>query len=276
MKRSDRTVLFGVVALGLAVAFWFLALAPKRERASELEASVATVAEELETQEALVAAALESASAYDRNYSSLVVLGKAAPPSGDTPGLIEQLSTLAERADASFDSLELAQGTAAEPATPASQTTTDQNQAADAAGEAPAAEAPAGEAPADPALTIAPTEVAAAELPIGATVGPAGLGALPYVLKASGDYFQLADLLEGFDRLVGAGSGGVDVTGRLLTVNSFELNKPETGTALEAEFSVTSYVLPASQGLTAGATASSPPSSIPAAVPVASAEGAAP
>ncbi|CAN5123528.1 hypothetical protein BH24ACT23_BH24ACT23_08840 [soil metagenome] len=271
MKRSDRTVLFGVVALGLAVAFWFLALAPKRERASELEASVATVAEELETQEALVAAALESASAYDRNYSSLVVLGKAAPPSGDTPGLIEQLSTLAERADASFDSLELAQGTAAEPATPASQTTTDQNQAADAAGEAPAAEAPA-----DPALTIAPTEVAAAELPIGATVGPAGLGALPYVLKASGDYFQLADLLEGFDRLVGAGSGGVDVTGRLLTVNSFELNKPETGTALEAEFSVTSYVLPASQGLTAGATASSPPSSIPAAVPVASAEGAAP
>jgi len=259
MKSSDRGILFGLVLLGLGAAFWFLMLAPKRERAGELETRVEALQAEVAQQEELAAFALDAEANYAKNYERLVILGKAAPAGGDTPSFLAQLSELSQRAGTAFDSLTIADA-AAIPAAPAAQTTTDQNAAAGT---------PTAATPSPATVAATPTEAAAATLPLGATVGPVGLGVLPYTVVASGDFFDLADLMAGLDAQVGAKGSRADVDGRLLTVSGFTLT-PTDGKALDMSLDIVSYVLPDSQGLTAGATPAAPPASVPPAQPVSS------
>ena len=258
MKASDRTILIALIVLGLFAAFWFLALAPKREEASELGDEITQLNEEVSSQQQAAEVARQAQDGYESNFSSLVVLGKAAPADGDTPSLLRQLVDISARSKATFGSLAL--GTAVEevPA-PAAETTTDQNSEAEAGEEA----APATTTAAAPA-----TEAAAATLPIGASVGSAGLGRLAYDMIFQGDFFQIADLFKGIDNLVASENASVDVSGRLITINKFTMTKEEPDTPLEVELSISSYVLPSSQGLTAGATSTMPPSTVPAAAPV--------
>ena len=87
------------------------------------------------------------------------------------------------------------------------------------------------------------TEAIAASLPIGAAVGPAGLGTLPYELTFRGQFFQVADFIAGLDRLVDMRDGGhVAADGRLLTIDGFALSQDERQGFpwLEASFTVTS------------------------------------
>ena len=104
-----------------------------------------------------------------------------------------------------------------------------------------------------------PTEAAASLLPLGATIGPAGLGVMPYDLTFSGNFFHVADFIRGIDSLVHTGKG-VGVDGRLVTLNGFALNAqtPPGFPDLNATFSVTTYLIPPSQGVTAGATPAAP------------------
>ncbi|MDQ3572925.1 MAG: hypothetical protein M3383_08715 [Actinomycetota bacterium] len=256
MKASDRSILIGLIILGLGAAFWFLILAPKRERAGELETRVEALQAEVAQQEELAAFALDSQAKYAKNYERLVILGKAAPADGDTPSFLTQLTELSERSGTIFASLTVADAAAA-PAAPAAQTTTDQNAAAGT---------PTSATPSPETIAATPTEAAAATLPLGATVGPAGMGVLPYTLTASGDFFDLADLLAGLDSQVGTKGSRAEVDGRLLTVSGFSLS-PSDGKALDMSLEVVSYVLPESQGLTAGATPVAPPASVPPAEP---------
>ena len=46
---------------------------------------------------------------------------------------------------------------------------------------------------------------------------------MPYDLKFTGDFFQIANFLESLDEMVHMPHGEVDVTGRLLTVDGFAL-----------------------------------------------------
>jgi Tfp pilus assembly protein PilO len=99
-------------------------------------------------------------------------------------------------------------------------------------------------------------------MPIGAVVGSAGLPTMPYDLTFTGTYFQVADFLKGVDDLVHLrGSTHVAADGRLLTINGFSLSSPLDTSAspkLKVTLSVTSYVTPAAQGLTAGASPNGP------------------
>lgn len=252
MKASDRAILLGLLILGVGASFWFFALSPKREQAAELEASANAIRSDIAAQQQVVAAAREAQEGYERNYTELVVLGKAAPADGDTPSLLQQLISLSDDSQTTFDVLTLDESAPPTPTGPGL-TTADQAQTA------------AAPAPAPPALPA--TEATASRLPLGASVGPAGLGILPYSLEFTGDFFQVSDLMEGIDDLIGADGKAVRVGGRLLTVNGFEMTKTEEGDDLEVSLSVSSYVLPDSQGLTAGATATGPPPSVPFAVP---------
>jgi hypothetical protein len=93
---------------------------------------------------------------------------------------------------------------------------------------------------------------------------------MPYDLTFTGGYFQISKFLHEIDDLVHTGNGGVTVSGRLVTVNGFELSPPATTTntltgepvasagTLNATLSVTTYVAPAGQGLTGGATPTAP------------------
>lgn len=263
MKSSDRTIMIALLILGLAASFWFLVLAPKRERASELQTQIDEVRASVEQQEQLAAFAEQAKDDYNENYRRLIVLGKAVPEDDDTATLFEQLNTLSAKADVEFRDIELTStGQAAAPPAPV-QTTTDQNLPAEGATSTPAAE-PA--VVTDPAAVAAATEAAAAALPIGATVGAAGLPVMPYKVVFRGDFFDVAGILAGVDDLVHADEAGVRVGGRLLTVDGFNLEQDRRSgfPSLKASVALTSYVVPAVQGLLGGATPIAPAAGVPA------------
>ena len=254
MKSSDRTVLLVVAVLGLLAGMWFLLIAPKRDEASTLDQQVRDLQVAVQQAEELASAAEAAKADYADNYHRMVVLGKAAPAEDDTASLFVQLDELAASSGVDLESIDLIEGSAgAEPTTAAAQTTADQNEPVDAAAGEPAAEATA--APAAPA-----TEASAALLPLGATVGPAGLPIMPYDLKLKGDYFEIADFIDSLQKLV-HGEGGSEVDGRLVTINNFSFAGDEAKgfPALDATLKVTTYLAPDGQGLTGGATPTAPP-----------------
>jgi Tfp pilus assembly protein PilO len=247
-SSTNRLVIAMVAIAALAGAFWMLALSPKRKEASELSDQVAQTREALSQHQSEAAQAEEAKRQFPRNYEQLVVLGKAVPGDDDTASLLVQLNLIAASSGVKFQTFTLnaAEG---ETATP----------------EAPAAPAP--ESGGTPASLPSPTEVAASTLPLGAAIGPAGLAVMPYELTFKGDFFHIADFIKGLDSLVKSENEKVDVHGRLITIDGFSL-APDSNAGfpmLEASFSVTTYLTPPSQGVTAGATPESPaPTATPA------------
>lgn len=231
-KTTNLMVGAMIVVAVLAAAFWFLLLSPKREEAQKLDGRIETLRSSLSQHRSEAEAAVAARRAFPTQYQRLIVLGKAVPGGDETASLLVQLSALAARAEVGFQDLTL-------------------NGSSE--GEVPEA-SEAG------ALT-SPTEAEASLLPLGASIGPAGLAVMPYDLTFEGDFFQIAKFIEGLDKLVKTSNQDVAVNGRLITVNSFSLTPAEDeggGSKLQASFSVTTFLTPPGQGLTAGATAAGP------------------
>ena len=99
-------------------------------------------------------------------------------------------------------------------------------------------------------------------LPIGASVGPAGLPVMPYDLSFTGGFFQIADFMQSLDSMVQMKKALVDVRGRLLTIDGSTLTPTDSGPTatpnLTAQLTITTFVSPADQGITAGATPTDP------------------
>ena len=258
MKGADRTIVFGLLILGLIAAFWFVLLSPKREQAAELQDQVTEVEAAISEQEQVVADAEAARDGFDRDYRQLVVLGKAVPEDDDTSSLFVQLDEIAEQSGVDFEAIELTQGSGSSAASlPAAAQTTGEGATPPAEGAQPA--------PATQPTSVPATEAAAAAVPIGATVGPAGLPVMPYKLDLRGSFFELADFLAGVDRLVSSRHNHPVIDGRLMTVDGFGLSgNEETGfETLDATLAVTTFIVPADQGLTAGATETGPPAALP-------------
>jgi Tfp pilus assembly protein PilO len=222
-----------VVAL-LAAAFWFLLLSPKREEAQKLSGRIDTLEFSLSQARAEAQSAAAARRAFPHEYQRLVVLGKAVPGGDETASLLVQLSHLATKSEVGFKELTL---------------TSDGSE-----GEAP--EAGTGG-------FANPTEAEASLLPLGATIGPAGLALMPYQLTFEGDFFQIARFIENLDKLVKTNNSNISVNGRLITVNNFSLTPAEeeeggSGSKLQASFSVATFLIPPGEGLTAGATPAGP------------------
>jgi Tfp pilus assembly protein PilO len=241
MTSSNRLIVAMLGIAVLAVAFWMLLLAPKRDEASKLEKQVAKLEASLAQHQAEVAAALEARKSFPEEYQQLVVLGKAVPSDDDTASLLVQLTRISDRAGVRFQTFDLN---------------------ADGGGEAPAPapatteEGGSGEA----ASLVSPTEVAASTMPLGAAIGPAGLAVMPYTLTFTGDFFTLANFIKGLDSLVKTENEKLAVDGRLITVNGFSLepDQEKEFPALKATFSITTFLTPPEEGVTAGATPTSP------------------
>jgi Tfp pilus assembly protein PilO len=252
MRGADRTILLGLALIGLIIGFWLLLLSPKRDEAAELKDQVATLDQSVAQQEQLVASGEQARESFDSDYQHLVVLGKAVPEDEDTSSLFVQLQDVAQRSGVEFDSIELTEAAPVNPVNlPAAQQTTADQPAEGQSAPEPAAETVPAEA----------TEAAASALPIGATVGPAGLPVMPYSIKLRGSFFELADFFAGVDRLVSSHHGHGVIDGRLITIDGFGLagSQQAAGFAtLDASLAVTTYVTPAQQGLTAGATPGGP------------------
>jgi hypothetical protein len=250
MKSSDRMILAGVALAALVAAFWFLLLAPKREEASKLEDEVAALAAEVDEAEQAAVDGEAAKKGFANDYRKLVSLGKAVPKDADTSSLLVQLEDLSARAGVDFRSITLDQAAAGSAAAPAPTPP-----------PPPPATTPAGTT--TPGAT--PSEATAALLPIGATVGPAGLPLMPYALEFQGGFFQVADFFGAIDRMVQPSKKGVRVDGRLLTINGFSLTAGAKGfPSLTADVQASSYLTPADQGVTAGATPAGPAAPAPA------------
>jgi Tfp pilus assembly protein PilO len=229
MSQTTKTIVGFAVVAALAIAFWLLLLAPKREEASRLSKAESGLEAEVSAEQARVAAGTAAKREFPRAYKELIVLGTAVPPDAETASLLVQLNQLGRDAHTHFQAIALSEG----------------GGSAEAAPEA--------------------TEGSAAKLPIGAQPGPMGLAVMPYQLKFTGGFFDVANFIHELDSQVKTTDGTVDAKGRLITINSFELKPQEgkLGSELGAEFTVTTYLAPPGSGLTgvptpAGAEASTP------------------
>jgi Tfp pilus assembly protein PilO len=247
MSASNRLIVAMLVAVALAAGFWILLLGPKRQQASDLGNTASELKQSLAADRAQAGEALAARKGFPHDYQKLVVLGKAVPSDDETASLLVSLTHVSEKADVSFREIELKAG----------------ESAAGAAEAAPATEATPSAAAATPASSpapVAPTESAAASLPLGASVGPAGLDVMPYSLKFIGRFSHVADFIQGLDSMVETENSKVKVDGRLVTVNGFSLSSTQAlpFPFVQADFSVTTYLTPPGQGATAGATPESP------------------
>lgn len=251
MTASTRTLAVILATVAAVAAFWLLAMGPKRERASELGTQAESLQAKVAEHKQATADGLQARRDFPVAYQQLVLLGKAVPEGDDSASFLVQVNEVAHRAGVEFRQLEV-DSTAAVPVAPPP---------APVAGE-PTTTEPVGEpgATTTAATTAVATEAAAAALPIGAVVGPAGLGVLPYKLQFKGDFFEIADFLQGLDRLVKTEAAHVAVDGRLVTIAGFSLSqdKKDGLPSLVANLVVTTYVISPDQGLTAGATPVAP------------------
>jgi hypothetical protein len=249
-KSSSLTIVAMLVVAALAIAFWVLLLSPKREEAAKLGEQIERVESSLAEHQAEIDTAEEARKQFPVDYQKLVVLGKAVPASDETASLLVQVSGIAKHAGVQLEDIALSgeEGGSGEESAPA---------------------------PSVPgAAAVSPTEAAASVLPLGATIGPAGLAVMPYVLNFEGSFFQIAEFIKGLDAMVKTHNEEVTVDGRLITVDSFTLSagEAEAGSAvgsdtLSASFNVTTYLTPPGEGVTAGASLESlgEPSATPAA-----------
>ncbi len=259
-KSSTLTLAAMVVIVALALAFWMLLLSPQREEAAKLGEQVDQVETSLSQHQDEVVVAERARKHFPVDYRKLVVLGAAVPASDETASLLVQVNGVADHAHVEFASLTLnGEGGGAEEAA-----------------------APPASASGEP---VSATEAEAASLPLGAAIGPAGLAVMPYSLTFTGDFFQIADFIHGLDSLVRSHNEDVAVKGRLVTIDDFTLTpegeeeggakaKGGASPVLTATFTVTTYLTPPGQGLTAGASPSAPSES--AATPASTTTGGAP
>jgi hypothetical protein len=230
MTARDRGVLIGIVSLALLGAVWFLLVAPEREKASKLGASVTAVSAQLATAEGELTSARGAQARYASAYASIVNLGKAVPPAQEVPSLIYQLDQASNRKQVEFNSI-----------------VTGGSGSAGAPGASGGAAASAA-----------------------STAASSAFSQMPFTFVFNGSFFNLEHLfqqLNGFTQRTASGS--LHISGRLLTVQSVKL-APLTSSAtaaskaaLSGSITATAYVLPASQGLTAGASPAGPVGAAP-------------
>jgi Tfp pilus assembly protein PilO len=254
MSSATRPIVAMLVVAAVAIAFWTLVLGPKRSEADKLGQQVEGLSSSVEAARSELAQATAARRTFPTAYHQLVELGQAVPAGDETPSLLVELQTLAATSGVSFDSIQL-EG---------------EGEAAPEAVVAPTAPAETGTSTGTPAAEVVPpTEVAASLMPLGASIGTAGLAVMPYSLDFEGNFFEIADFVGKVDALVKSGTAPMKIDGRLVTINGFSLTadtsegaEGEGGgggpTELQAKFSVTTYLTPPGQGLTAGATPTAP------------------
>jgi Tfp pilus assembly protein PilO len=241
MTNRDRIVLIVVSSLAVLAAGWLLLVSPERKQAASLKTQVDAASAQLASSSGELAKARADQARYAAAYASVVSLGKAVPAGREVPSLIYQLAQASNQKNVDFSSITAGGSTAGSPAAAAS----------------------------TPASATATS---------GSSTTAAGFTQMPFTFVFNGNFEELYHLFQQLNGYtVRTTSGGLRVSGRLLTIQSTKLT-PLAATAssgtkptdeLTGTITATAYVLPASQGLTGGATAASPTGS--ATTPVSSA-----
>jgi Tfp pilus assembly protein PilO len=218
MKGADRNILLVVPAIAVLGVFWFLVVSPKQAQVKKLDTQISGLQSSVLQQRQTVQDGRLARKQFPRDYQRLVVTGKAVPTQDETASLLVQVNRIAGHSGINFQTITSGGG------------------------------ASSGASASTPVSTTASS---------GASAGPGGLTMLPYSLTFEGNFFQIADFIARLDRLVDPKRGTIAANGRLTTIDGFTLgadgSKPFP--TLLATLSVTTYLTPDAQGLTAGADA---------------------
>jgi hypothetical protein len=219
VTTRDRLVLIGVIALALLAAVWLMLVSPERNKASKLSGEVSSASAKLASAQDDAASARAAQQRYSAAYSSVVNLGKAVPASEEVPSLMYQIAQATNAKHVQFTSITTG-----------------------------------GSAGSGPSAGAASSTVASA-------AASAGFTQMPFTFVFGGSFNDLYHLFRQLNAAtVRTSSGGLQVSGRLLTLQAVKLEPAGTegSSELTGTITATAYVLPASQGLTAGATPTSP------------------
>jgi type II secretory pathway pseudopilin PulG len=262
----DRIVVMVVAAVALLGAFFFLAVSPKRAELKAVDSKIATAQQRLDAARSSVATAQQAKRDYDTDYAAVARLGKAVPLDDNVPSLIYQLQSASQSSKVDFRSLKLESSGSSAPVAPAATAAATPATAPDASKSSSSSSTPPAAATPAPA-----TQLAAAALPPGATVGAAGFPTMPFTFIFDGSFFDMEHMLRDVNRFITVDGKSVSVRGRLLAIDGFSLEAAPSGfPAVTATLRATAYLLPADQGLTAGATATAPAAAGTTAAPAAS------
>jgi Tfp pilus assembly protein PilO len=221
MTAKHRTLLIAIVAAAAIAAYWFLLLTPKQEEAAKLADQISTKQGELDQAKREIATYRQAKAGYKANYVAVTRLGKAMPTDDDTRSLMVQLQAAAKRSGVDFLTIDVGSGAVAA--------------------------APAG----------AP---AAGTFPPGVSPNANGIGELPFTFTFAGSFFELSEFLRRLERFVTVSNKRIDVTGRLLTLQSIDLLPDATAgfPTITASIKATSYLLPKEDAATGAASAAAP------------------
>jgi type II secretory pathway pseudopilin PulG len=222
MSARDRLVVTVVVALAAIAASWMLVIQPKRQEASSLSGQISAEQTQLQTARGQVDQGQAALRSFATEYGQLVRMGEAVPPDDDVPSLIFQIQNAAKAAHVDFRNLQLAaaSATASTPTTPSATTPT----------------------------TAGASARAAAPVPPGAAVGPAGLPAEQFSFTFRGNYFHLADFLDRLKKFVVDTNDKLTISGRLMTLNAINLTAGPAGfPQMNATVQATTYMIQPSQ-----------------------------
>jgi hypothetical protein len=217
---QSRILLAVVAAVAATAAFYFLMLSPKRAEIAELDTKVAAAKSELATNQQLVSDYTAAKTGYQTAYASVVRLGKAVPVDDDVRSLVVQIDGAAKKANVNFQSINVGGAVGGAPSTPAG--------GADAQ-----------------------------SLPPGATVGPAGFPVMPFTFTFDGNFNNLSKFFARLESFVSVSNKRVNVTGRLLTLDSLTLS-PTEFPKINATVEATSFLVSPIEGLTGGASPTGP------------------
>jgi Tfp pilus assembly protein PilO len=229
VTARDRIVLIVVGLAAVMAAFWFMAISPKRKDATDLSAQISQAQTRLDAAQASASQAEAAKSGYRSDYATVARLGKAVPVDDEMPSLVYQLEQTAKANHVQFNSIKLTSNSGA-----------------------PAPAASTGS-------TSTPGSTVSAALPPGATVGAAGFPTMPFSFEFTGKFFDMQRFVKALDNFTTVNGKAINVKGRLLTVDGVALKAgPKGFPQVDASVVVTSYLLPADEGLTNGATATAP------------------
>src|SRR6476469_8098916 len=102
-KKRTNLLIGAMLLIAVAAgAFWILILSPKRDEVKKLDAKVKVLEGSLAQHQSEIAASEEARREFPVDYHHLVVLGKAVPPSDETPSLLVQVNRIAGQAGFRF------------------------------------------------------------------------------------------------------------------------------------------------------------------------------
>lgn len=223
MTSRDRLIVVVILVAAALAGVWFLALAPKRDEVTKLQAQIDVANQELQQAQSKAATAQQAKARYDADYATLASLGKAVPKNDALPSLIQQLQTAARDARVDLRSLKLSSSSAA---------------------------APTNSTPTGSAASVT-------TLPPGATIGSAGFPTMSFSFIFNGSYFDMERFLHEVQRFVRVDGKRVDVRGRLLSVDAFALTAGPRGFPdVKATITATAYLRGADDDATSSPTGS--------------------